>query len=385
MFSRAPQKRNVSRSILSLVALSAVAWLALCPPVAAGAASTCPPLTGAQLPPLDEAQRQKLCQETRKLEIDNQRSAGALGDILALAPFLTALAAIATLGLASVKQQADKSRQRKEDRQQRALELQTRFDEQFADAIGNLGSEAAGLQAAGASSLLRLQQRSDTGFQREILLFCAAQLRIGVGDRVRQIVVEVFENALRTVFAVELAPHAAVTLSLEGAKAPRLNLAGVNLKGISVDFTRAELPGATLRQAEIWGLKADSSDISNSDCAKVNLGPAVLNNVNCRRTRFSGARLSSSKWRNADVSGATFIGAKLQSADFRGAVLQGVNFNHADLNDAYFDGAVVDLATIQTIVKANNWRKAHFDPRQRASIDDFLLDGQHAGQVGDTR
>jgi len=363
-------KINGTRAPGLLLALAClvVTCLALGTPRTASAATLCPSVPAEQLTPLEQAQRLKICQETRRLEIDNDRNEGALGDLLAFGPLVTALAAIIAVGLTFFKQQRDKSREAAQDRGQPQLELQSRCDEQFATATGNLGSEAAGLQAAGASSLLRIQQRSDSELQREIVLFCAAQLRIGVGDRVRQIVMEVFEKALRASFTDTSAEPALRDLSLDGAQIPGLNLADVDLMRIPFSANRANLVGAILRGADLWGLKAFEADLRESDCAKVNFGPAVLNGAICRRSNFAGASLSSSKWRDADVSGATFMGARLQSADFRCAILQGVEFSHANLNDAFFVGAHVDTATMRTILKANNWRKAHFDPVQQSAI-----------------
>lgn len=355
-----PHRPRVRMLVVGLL-LGAV--VVLQPVTNAAAEIVCPALT-ASTATSQQLQDLKTCQEARKLEIDNSRNASWLGAVLAVAPFVTALVAVAAFAAGFWKQQNDKSRQARQDLGQRALEVQSRFDGQFAAATANLGSESTGLQAAGASSLLRLQRGDNADFQLEIILFCSAQLRIGVAERVRRIVTEVLEKALRATLSPDGSAGRLGELSLADAEAPRLDLAGLKMRNIHVDLSGAKLQGAHLREADLWKVTAESVDLSGADCAKTNFGPALLNGSTCRRTDFSGGKFSSSKWRGADLSGSTFVGASLQSADFRGATLQGVRFDHADLNDAYFATAVIDQATYASIRGVGNWRKAHFDAAQ---------------------
>jgi hypothetical protein len=78
-----------------------------------------------------------------------------------------------------------------------AFALQQRFDEQFSAAVNNVGAAEPGKPAAGAASLLRFATWRDGAYQREILAYLAAQLRIGVEAKVKPLLVDLLGGVLR--------------------------------------------------------------------------------------------------------------------------------------------------------------------------------------------
>jgi len=331
---------------------------------ASGAAAEPVPSPGA-----DQLAYDKLSEEVRKLKLDNDRADSGLGLALAAAPFITVLVAAVTFGAAALKQYRDNEAQRAADRSQqqkdrqqrtdqRERELQQRFDEQFTAAIVNVGSTEAGLQVAGAASLLRLQDSANASLQREILLYCAAQLRIGDNPRVQQVIKEIFLNALRLITS----PDSGVILTelnLRGADLAGADLKGIDLRQLRLDLTGADLTGAILHSADLWRVQAARAVFAGADCRGVNFGPAMLRGADFRRAQLSGARLSSANVRAANLSGAVLRGAKLSSVHFENCIMNPTFFDHADINDAYFTGAKLDDVTLASLVTAQHRDTAH--------------------------
>jgi hypothetical protein len=122
-----------TRAWLRLLAVATVLVLALGLPTVASATQTSPPTTqDASL------EQQKLRQEIRKLELENQRASSGWAAILALAPFVTAVVAIAGIGLTVWKQLSDNAKNRQEqfrqldlDRKQREADSLRRFDQSY--------------------------------------------------------------------------------------------------------------------------------------------------------------------------------------------------------------------------------------------------------------
>lgn len=351
--------------MMSAAVVSPVTAAQAGPPPSGAASSTVTPTpgattSGAAIPGVQsDLERAKLEQEIRKLELENERSASWLGVLLLLAPFVTVLVAIATFAAALAKQRSDNREQRIESSQTRLKEVQTRFDEQFSAAASGLGSDSPGLQAAGAASLLRIQQTADRDFQRDLLLFVVAELRVGVDERIAPILREVFAYASRTVF--DGSPGAALSqLNLTGAKLQEVDLSNVSLKGAAVCLEDANLSGANLQGTILWGIRGDGLILDKADCRKTNFGPSQLNRLQAYSCNFDGARLGSAKMRDAHLNGSTFRGAELQSAHFSGAELMSVDFSHADINQAIFVGATMNDVTRESLNLAKNHGSAHF-------------------------
>jgi uncharacterized protein YjbI with pentapeptide repeats len=310
-----------------------------------------------------ELQEEKLREEIRQLRLANDRSDSPLGWLLALAPFLTALVAIGTLAAVVFKQQKDSRQARAAEIVQREKELRERYDEQFATAMTNVGSDTVGLQAAGASALLRLQGNADETLQKELLVYAAAQLQLRSSPAVLPMLREVFERAAAELFTPGRDEPPLERLTLRDADLTGIGLSGLDLRRTRVDLSSARLARASLKDTDLWRVKAPEVDLQDADCTSTNFGPAVLVGADLRRTRLRGARLASAKLDGADLSGADLRGASLQSAHFRGATMRGTKLEHADVNDAYFVDVVMDEATRQSLAKAKNLDRAHVSLR----------------------
>src|SRR5664280_1349965 len=92
-------------------------------------------------------QRLQLCEQVRQLQRANAGPPGVWHYFVSVAPFLTALAAVAAIVVSWSKQRQDAREQRESDRTQHDQESLHRFDAAFASAITNLGSTSEPLQA----------------------------------------------------------------------------------------------------------------------------------------------------------------------------------------------------------------------------------------------
>ena len=322
--------------------------------------------------PTEQLQQRKLEEEVRKLRIENDRNDGPFGWLIPLAPFLTALVAIGTLGAAFYKQTNDNRRQRQADADQRDSALQQRFDEQFSAAVNNVGATEPGKQAAGAASLLRFATWRDGAYQREILAYLAAQLRIGVEAKVRPLLVDLLGQVLREGAAEQEKPA-------KGTPARDLNLAGADLHGIDIEdvpfqgvqlcLTGTDLAAARLRNVQLRRADAERVVLADAGCEAANFGEARLDRARCDGAFFGGARFGSAHMRDASCVDANFRGARLQSAHFERTDFAQADFTAADVNDTYFHGAHFDPAALATLARAKNVDKAHFDDDVRAAVD----------------
>ena len=128
--------------------------------------------------------------------------------------------------------------------------------------------------------------------------------------------------------------------SLRGATLFQTQLGGANLRGadltgarLAADFTRADLTGAVLRDADF------SADMRNQS---MGLMRGVLSNATADGADFSGARMM-----RADLEFGSFRGARFTDADLSMATLGGADLTGADVAGARFDGA--DLTSARLI------------------------------------
>ena len=354
-----PVKASVAATVPQVPSARAASKPSTTPSASSQASQPNPQPSPSSTPPSphEGLDQKKLREEIRKLRIENDRSESVFGGLLAAAPFITALVAILTLGFTARNSRRESARQRSADRRQRKAEMQQRFDEIFTDAIKNLSSSDDAVRAAGAASMLRVSDTAKKPLQREVLIYVAAQLRLGVSEKVSPILKEVFEKAAAAVFSDSDSSMREVVLR-------RADLSGIRMRNLSfrraqLDLTEANLSGADLYESDMWSAKAPKAVLAGADCRKLNLGPADLREADLRRAQLAGAKMASSKLQGADLSGADLRGAKLQSAHFERAILIGVDFAFADVNDAYFTDAVMDVRTIETLRSAKNADKAH--------------------------
>lgn len=416
--SAVPSQRSVVCRIGAQVAALCVvvsAVLAVADVAGAGEGST------TTLPTKDVLERQKLNEEIRKLraeanEVDSfwQR----LGAILAVSGGLVTVGGLlATLW----KQSSDLSRQRQLDRDQRAeqaekrenefrLEVeerhrqreqqeqdrQQRFIERYADLVDDLCDPSAAHRAAAASALSSFLLPDYAPFHWQVLQLIVAQLKLvgrtldgagsepvtetpGAGrdrrtdgfdegaERVfADLMVRAFEVAMRTPSAV---PTDGLDLSRTYLYRADLTRAAIPCRYQGqVDMAWADLRNANLSGLSLRRLAGIGAQLTGARLSRAYLAEARLNEVKAARAQFHGSTLSHATLKGADLTEAQFQEARLASTHFEGAVLAGANFTKAVLRDAYFAGAVLDGRALRTVMRAEDWRTAHFDDEQTASI-----------------
>ena len=318
-------------------------------------------------------QQQKLQQEIEKLKQENANSRGVRGFVAAyagIAGVFTAGAAVLGVLITFRGQRKDQARQaqldreqRKNDREQREVESRRRLDERFNAIVTDLGSEREAVQAAAAVSLLTFLRPENEAFFRQVRLVTLANLKVSHSSVVTKLLVRVFEAALRTPDPLE-----PIELDLSDAKLARANLSELDLR--EADLSRADLHSADLTNAKLWRARGANPILIN---ARLCGDQTDLTEVRWRKAQgaeanFCDAKLVKAHLEGGDFTNAQFQRARLQSAHLDDAQLEGARFEQANLNDTYFRGATLDEPAMKSIVRAENWEKAHFSPEVEARL-----------------
>jgi hypothetical protein len=304
-------------------------------------------------------EQEKLRQEIRQLELENEAKSGLRGFVGSYGAVLTGLAALGTVIVAL----ANLARQRALDRRQREQEVAQQLDERFATTVANLGDDSVALQAGAAVSLLSFLRPEQREFHRQVRLVALANLKVREPGPVATLLVRVLGDALRTDEPVQRD-------ELDFADA---ELAGIDLTGLDLRqavLRKANLRDARLGDADLRGVKAyrvrlDGAYVGGQGA---NLAEADLDGAIAVNAVFSGAAMNAVKLRGATLTGARFEGARLQSAHFERAQLEKARFKAADVNDAFFGDAVLDEAALRELGRALNTEKAHFSPEALARL-----------------
>jgi uncharacterized protein YjbI with pentapeptide repeats len=328
-------------------------WLSLCPA----------PARAAELPSKDTLERQKLQQEIDQLEQDNGLRGFISGNAAALTALVGVLGLLITLrsqnresarqrDLDRAQRTADR-RQRRADNRQREAETDRRLEERFAAILSDLGSDSQGLQASAVVSLLGFAQPERSAFHSRVRLTSVANLKVAQPEPVRDLLVRVLEEALRTP-----GPILGLERDLSGAALARADLSKLDLSGAALDATdlrQAKLEDATLQRSE-----GRETVLEQAFANGAVLTNARLPRARAARARFNGARLVNAHLREADIRGGSFKGAELQGAHLESADLQGARFDGANVADTYFVGAKLDDVALRSLLHAANRDRAHF-------------------------
>lgn len=313
----------------------------------------------------DDLERAKLAAETRAAQQKAERDSSWSAALLQWAPFVTALVAVAGVGMTLRTQRKD-----------RQVERRKRHDEELARTVANLGSDAVKVRLNSAAALTAFLGPDSPDLQLDLLTVIIANLKVESETPVAEVLVADLEIALRESFRA--GRH---IKELDLARSPwlvRLDLSGVDLTGIPVDLafanlTRANLSAVTApRTVRAWGAVLDDARLS-----RANLHQARFNTASCLRTRFHGTRLVSATFKDCDLRGAQFYQAGLQGAHFERARLEGAVFVEADLTDTWFcdsrnaNAAVLDDGALRTMARARerSWQRAHLTPVHRAAVE----------------
>ena len=110
----------------------------------------------------------------------------------------------------------------------------------------------------------------------------------------------------------------------------------------------ADLSGANLSDAYLWGAKLNDSNLAGADLSNANLLDSRLRNANLPSVNFFDANLTYSILSGANLSGAYLLNADLSYVSFLDANLSGADLSNAiNVGLAYtWSGANLDGATL---------------------------------------
>lgn len=361
-----PVLRCGTTLVLGLSAVVVLSLLAFLPAAQSGpspdATRTVVSLSAAASPSATAPTSTALADEKTRQEIDQLRLANRdkrspWRFVPTLAPWFAALITLLTLLYTWSHQRSADRAERVKDRQLREAEVAKQFDASLTQTVANLGSGSESLKASAAASLMVYVGAAYSAHHEMVSRIVFANLRAAPTSPVRNLLVDVVGKILAETPTDDL-------------KLWRLSLAECPLIGLNASSThwpdtfhaeRADLSHAQLDGVHAWHLMAAEATLRSASLKRANLGPAVLARADLTQVDLSGALLNSADLRSATAQYGAFLGAKLQSVHFDDADLRGARFLGANINDAYFIGAQLDAGALRTLLKAENWRKAHFD------------------------
>lgn len=336
-------------------------------------------------------QRDKLEEEVRKLRQENDLDGSILGWFLKSAPFLAVLVAIFGAIFTLRTQIHEISQRKKEENAQREREDQRRSDGRFTDIVKNLGSESEALQASALASLGTFLKSRYQDFNIDTFLLLCANLKIKDRSRaIKDLMIRIFQEALKMkleplagceLWEVMEGDRRAEILDLSRADLVRIDLRGLNFKGLVVDVAFADLRGARLTDTWLPRARGFGANLEKASLSRSVLREARFNNAKCSHARFHDADLISATFKGADLGDAQFQRARLQSVHFEGADLRSARFENADISDAYFFNAKFNTngPALKSITKARNWRSAHFSRSVRDELEEIAQPTPESG------
>ncbi len=307
-----------------------------------------------------ELESEKLRQEIRQLEIENNRLNSPWQTVSSYATLLTAIVAVAGVFITIWKQFLERQR----DREQRETESKRRFDEEFSSIIANIGSENTSLQVSATISLMTFLRDEYVAFHEQVYLVLLANLKVKHKLQINRLLIQAFEKAFRLKVASLAGKGNLDGFDLTNAHLYRINLEGMDLRNVDIAFAEMEL--ANLEKTNLDRVKGYKTNLKKAQFTDASLVEARLAKATLEDAHFHRVNLVSSNLKDTNLRCAQFFQAKLQSAHLENADLSGARFEEADLNNTYFYGATFNLLALKSICKAYNWEKAHYD-------DDILL------------
>jgi uncharacterized protein YjbI with pentapeptide repeats len=315
----------------------------------------------------EELELKKLSLENTRLQLENKKIDSCWTTAISLAPFITTIVSILGVLITLSKHLSEQTRQRSLDRTQVEAERIQRFNEKFTSVIENLGSQSISIQASAAVSILTFLRTEYAEFHEQVFLLLLANLKVGHNEVIEGLLTKCFEKAVRLKADGIAAENEQIedkdekiVLDLSACTLMCVNLCKVNLGW--ADLRKSSMRNANIRETKLIRVRGEGADFEG----------AKGSGAKCEKARFDGAcfkdaslRSTDLKWthfKNATLTNCQFQQAHLQGAHLEFANLEGARFEQADLNNAFFTGAKLDETTKISIVKAYNWRLAHFDP-----------------------
>jgi uncharacterized protein YjbI with pentapeptide repeats len=332
-------------------------------------------------------QDEKIRQEIQQLQLSNTENNAILHNLLAWAPFVTALAAIATVGVTLWKQASDletaRSQLEEEHRKTRTAneeEALRRFDTNLSNVIANLGSGSEVLRVNAAAALATYVKPRYSAFYTDLLIVLTSNLRLQPTEPVARVLRDDLERLLRLIFGDtrDRAEGLPTELDLGRASLRRFDISGINFGKVVIDVAFADLSEARLVDAQLFRLRGREVNLENSYCSRALLGEARLNGLRARGAVMHEINLVSATLKDADLRDVKLQGAFMQEAHLEGAQLSGANFTGANLANTYFRGASFDKSALRTIARgAKRWRdNRNFDDSVRRALLDLGNDSK---------
>jgi uncharacterized protein YjbI with pentapeptide repeats len=165
----------------------------------------------------------------------------------------------------------------------------------------------------------------------------------------------VFSNRLvltNQSFVVDPEKHDKITVS-PSFRGRDLRLAVLYLADLrKVDFTGAQLQGASLFEAQLQGARLNGAQLQGATLNGAQLQGATLNEAQLQGALFGYAQLQGATLNGAQLQGAWLYEAQLQGASLDGAQLEGAwldeaQLQGASLNQAQLQGARLNGAQLQ--------------------------------------
>lgn len=357
----------------------------------------------------EELQQQKLEQEVRKLRLENDRTQGPLGWLLAVGPFVTVLIGAATLAWTLYKQsrdltearrtsdqqaqqwrddflsrqeaEAEKAEQWRQEflqqqqtaEQERHGEQLRRFDQHLSSLVTNIGSDnqAVRLNATAALSFFIKEDYAD--LHCDLLNVIVANLKAAPEPAVGDLLRRHLAKTLRMLFADgrELDSNLGDRLDLTRVDLYRIDLSGLDLRNkVLLDLAFAKLRYANFRDAKINEVMGGEAVLDGAHFSRAHMNRARFDKATAasNRVRFHRTRLVGATFVGARLPNAEFYEARLQSAHFKDAILTGAQFERADVADADFKGATLDDKALASLSRAQRWREAYFEEDVREQL-----------------
>jgi len=330
-------------------------------------------------------ERQKLQAEITKLrkeaaKIDHEE--GVVGDVVDLAPLITALVALGGLIATFWKQISESSRQRQLDREEREKARAQRFDEQFQQTAENLSSKNGEVRAAAAASIELFMRPEYEDFHRRLFLLLLGALRFPRGDIGDKLLVRTFQAVAAEQIAAMRRNGSRAAIDISNCHLDYVRLPDVDLAGVDMAF--ASLHGADLSRSRLRRARGREVDLSGARLSDCDLGEARLVGAKLVKASLPKADLVSAKLQRADATGASFRGARLQEVQLDGAVLRGARFEGANLNNGFFRGASFDQGSLRSIAHgAIAWREANWDADVLEALEAISAGGADSADGAD--
>ncbi|MCK4764805.1 MAG: pentapeptide repeat-containing protein [Candidatus Aminicenantes bacterium] len=308
---------------------------------------------------------EKLYQTTTKPVVDKKKDTQKTWGILStIAPFLTALAALAGLFVTIWKHI-----------NQQNYEIKNKLNEKFTSNINSLCSDDQLIRASASVSILNFLKKGYEEFHEQVFMILLANLKnISVrndDDSVRKLIVNSFEKAIRLKLEKSKNKKKESGLDLSRTNLTNADLSKLDLSGVDLAFSKLENTNFT--GSNLWRARGIKANMKNAKLSKAILNEARFKKANFYKTHFREANLVAADLRKTNLINAQFQKAKMQSVRLQDADLARAKFEGADITDAHFKGAYLDEQTIKSIFRTKNksWKRAHFDDEDRIDLEEL--------------